>query len=499
MQSLFKLITKPSTRSFILQFSAALLIGFMLRFVVNLTPVWWLVWIAPVPLLVIALRSNKRDTFWITAVAASIGLSSNLHYYQLVMPAPIAVLVLLAQSWLWVLVIMTTRRLVLRYQSWWTVLVYPVVWCAVDTLLAHCLPDGNWGSLAYSQTEFLPMLQVTSLFGVAGLLFLLALFPSAIALAFVYGRRLHHVPWAYGLTTLLLIATFTYGEFRLQDPSGKQQVVFGLVSIDDAIGLQASATYAASIWQQYDRHVATLAAQGAKIIVLPEKIAMLTPANAEQLKRYLSSVAKAHHVWIIAGSAIDDGSRPSNLAWMFSPLGILTNNYQKHHLAPPERDYATGVDYQTKVIDATLYGLAICKDMHFASLGRAYTERNVGVMLVPAWDFYFDQWIASRTTLIRGVESGYIVVRSAREGLLTVSDAYGRVLAEKPSSGMPGQTLLVKTNIAARLTTLYSIIGGLFGWLCVLCLVGMAAWPVASAYLRAYKALPNSNLGDASI
>lgn len=133
MQSLFRLITKPSTRSFILQFGTALLIGFMLRFVVNLTPVWWLVWIAPVPLLVIALRSNKRDTFWITAVTASIGLSSNLHYYQLVMPAPIAVLVLLAQSWLWVFVIMTTRRIVRRYQSWWTVLVYPVMWCAVDT------------------------------------------------------------------------------------------------------------------------------------------------------------------------------------------------------------------------------------------------------------------------------------------------------------------------------------------------------------------------------
>lgn len=94
-------------------------------------------------------------------------------------------------------------------------------------------------------------------------------------------------------------------------------------------------------------------------------------------------------------------------------------------------------------------------------------------------------------TLIRGVESGYIVVRSAREGLLTVSDAYGRVLAEKPSSGMPGQTLLVKTNIAAHLPTLYSIIGDLFGWLCVLCALVVGVLSAASTYVKDKNIMAN--------
>jgi apolipoprotein N-acyltransferase len=106
--------------------------------------------------------------------------------------------------------------------------------------------------------------------------------------------------------------------------------------------------------------------------------------------------------------------------------------------------------------------------MHIAALGRAYGQRHAAVMLVPAWDFdYLDGWMEARTTLVRGIENGYDIVRASREGLLTASDAYGRILAEVPSSAMPGRSLLVKVVIAAPTPTLYTRIGNVFGWLCV--------------------------------
>ncbi len=106
--------------------------------------------------------------------------------------------------------------------------------------------------------------------------------------------------------------------------------------------------------------------------------------------------------------------------------------------------------------------------MHFASLGRAYGQRHAAVMLVPAWDFdYLDGWIEARATSMRGVENGYAIVRASREGLLTASDAYGRILAEVPSSPMPGRSLLAKVVIAAQVPTLYTRIGNLFGWFSV--------------------------------
>lgn len=456
--------------NFLYQLLAAVSTGVLLRFVVNLHPVSWLVWFAPVALLVMAIRFPPRNARWAVTLAAFIGASVNFHYFSLVMPLPAVLAAITAQTLLWAFVIMATRRVVLRYQAWWTVFAYPVLWVAADTLLAALLPDGNWGSLAYSQSDQLPVLQIASLFGTAGVLFLLCLVPSALALAIVYGRSLSRGWIAYGLTALLLAAALAYGSLRLRSPVTGSEITFGLVSIDDPIGPRASEAYASPILGRYGQLVQSVAAQGAHIVVLPEKIAVLTPAHAPEAQQQFSAWARQNRVWLEVGIGIDDGKSPMNWEWLFSPEGALVSSYMKHHMAPPERreHYASGSDYNIYPIDNQLYGLAVCKDMHFAAFGRAYGERHASVMLVPAWDFaYLDDWLEARTTVFRGVENGYTIIRASREGLLTVSDPYGRVVGERRSSVMPGVTLIARAKVAGPVPTLYTRIGNLFGWLCV--------------------------------
>jgi apolipoprotein N-acyltransferase len=206
------------------------------------------------------------------------------------------------------------------------------------------------------------------------------------------------------------------------------------------------------------------------VIVLPEKIAFITPAKVTEWQQHFSALALENQVWLEVSVGIYDGKNPTNWAWLFSPDGALAASYQKHHMAPPERHerYASGSDYSVVSIDGQTYGLAICKDMHFATFGRAYGERHATVMLVPAWDFnYLDGWMASRITTMRGIENGYTIVRASREGLLTVSDAYGRILAERKSSEMPGSSMMARVTVADPVPTLYTRIGNLFGWICV--------------------------------
>jgi apolipoprotein N-acyltransferase len=457
-------------RIILIQIAVAVAAGVLLRFAVGLRPVWWLVWLAPVPLLLIAFRFRTRDARWMVYLAAIIGTSCNFHYFRLVMPLPAVIVSIVAQALLWGFLIFATRRVVVRYQAWWTVFAYPVLCVAVDTLAAALLPDGNWGSLAYSQSDQLPILQIAALFGTAGLLFLISLVPSTLALAIAYGRSLRRSWIAYAITALLLVSSILYGTFRLEKPVRGVETKFGFVSIDDPIGVRASASYAAKIFDEYDRRTAELAAQGAQVVVFPEKIAMLTPAMAAEREQHFSALARQNHIWLEVGVGIDDDKNPTNWAWLFAPDGALAASYEKHHMAPPERraHYSTGSDYSLNAIGGESYGLAICKDMHFAALGRAYGQRHAAVMLVPAWDFdYLDGWMEARTTSMRGVENGYAIVRASREGLLTASDAYGRILAEVSSSAMPGRSLLAKVVVAAPLPTLYTRIGNLFGWLCV--------------------------------
>ena len=459
--------------------------GLMLRYVVGLEPIWWLAWLAPAALLALAYRHDAAPARWIVACAALIAASVNLPYYQTLMPAAAGVAVTVAQALLWFLAVLGARRVVLRYEHWTTVFAYPVMWTAIDTLMAALLPDGNWGNIGYSQYEFPAALQIAALFGTGGVTFMVSLVASALAMALAFGVRAPRVRRAGAAAALLTFAALGYGTLRLQTaPVGEgTETMFGLVAVDNAAGLQSTHTYSEPIWRQYEEHIVTLAGQGASVIVLPEKVAVMSPAQAARAQARFAQLAARLKVWIEIGVGIDDGKKRLNLAWLLSPQGGLAQNYQKHHMAPPERDYSSGDGYSLQTMGelqgGLKYGLAICKDMHFASLGRAYGRRQAGVMLVPAWDFGVDRFLATGMTTMRGVENGYTIVRSSREGLLTVSDPYGRIVAQRDSALMPGSALLVRVRVPAPVATLYTRIGDSLGWICVIAALAGAAMMVA--------------------
>lgn len=324
-------------------------------------------------------------------------------------------------------------------------------------------------------------MQLAALAGVPGLLFLLCLLPSALALLLAGGRA--YAP-AAGATALLLVVAWAGGAWRVQGAPESGGPLAGLVAIDDFIGPATPPARAQAIWGQYARHVVQLAGQGARLVLLPEKIAVLTPAQADAVGQRFQALARSAGVWITVGIGVHDAAGRRNLAWLFSPDGAAPVSYQKHHLAPPERDFLAASAYAVQPVAGQAMGLAICKDMHFAPLGQAYGAAGAQAMLVPAWDFQFDAWMGARMTVVRGVENGYAVLRAAREGVLTVSDAYGRVLAERASSSMPGSTLLAPLPAHPSVSTWAGWLGPLFGWLCValgvilLCL-GRRAVPAA--------------------
>lgn len=455
--------------------AAAIAAGILLRFVVSVTPVWWLAWVGPLPLLVLGFGADRGVARWLVPLAALIATSANLSYYRSVsMPLIVALLLVVAHALLWSAIVLRSRRVIERYRAPWTVLAYPVLWTAADTLMARLLPDGNFTSLGYSQGDVLPVLQVTSLVGVAGLVFVLCLVPSTLAYVATYGRTITHRWRAPIATAIVIAACIGYGYVRLGHTTDGSLVTFGLVSIDDAIGLETTPEHAGRIRGEYDRQIDALVARGAQVIVLPEGIALLSQEGAARWRAHFAELALRNHVWLEVGIGIDDrtpdgGGSRVNRSWLFDPNGSLAADYQKHFMAPPERhdDVRPGSEFSVVSIAERPYGLAICKDMHFASLGRSYAERGAAVMLVPAWDWKVDAWLAERITATRGVESGYMVVRAARTGLLTINDPQGRVLASAASAKLPGSSLLATVRVPAATTTIYAIIGDAFGWLCV--------------------------------
>ena len=118
--------------------------------------------------------------------------------------------------------------------------------------------------------------------------------------------------------------------------------------------------------------------------------------------------------------------------------------------------------------------MEICKDMDFPGLSREYGRKGVALLLVPAWDFTLDGWLHGRMAVLRGVENGFTIVRSAKQGLLTVSDDRGRILAQQDAAYVSSGTLLTTAPVRHD-ETFYSRWGDWFAWLNVAGLVAILA------------------------
>lgn len=100
-----------------------------------------------------------------------------------------------------------------------------------------------------------------------------------------------------------------------------------------------------------------------------------------------------------------------------------------------------------------------------------------------------DRWLRARAAALWGLENGFTVVHSSRDGVLSVSDRYGRFGGAIPSDSAPVATLLVAAPLAPGAPTPYALLGDWFGWLCVAA-CAMALGPLRRGQATRAKAPP---------
>jgi apolipoprotein N-acyltransferase len=326
-----------------------------------------------------------------------------------------------------------------------------------DTLIAATSPHGSAGALAYSQMDFLPVIQIAALGGAPAITFIVTLFASAIAILIT--KRTFT---ATAAPALVIGGALAFGVFRIpavepEVPSGPSRTLNAtLIAGDHFEGIPMEWR---SVWNAYTPQIERAADDGRRIIILPEKIAHIPPDERGVAIEQLAEIARRRNVLIVAGA--DDEADDGRFNRAFAFTRETWQSYDKRHVIPGfESHFDLGTGPLIFAHEDVRYGVAICKDMDFPSLGREYA--GVDIMLVPAWDFTNDAWLHSRMAMLRGVESGYAIARSARNGVLTVSDAYGRVTAEAPSGPQTAYNVTVPRNGA--IATLYARIGDAFGW-----------------------------------
>jgi apolipoprotein N-acyltransferase len=424
--------------------------------------VWPLAWLAPIPVLVLAVHRSWRVAAGVAFTASLLGDLSLARTY-----GPGAVLIFgVPPALAFAAATLVGRSAARRLPAPLAVFAFPTMLTSYEFLFSRISPNGTFWSLGYSQTDFLPLLQVVSLTGLWGVVFVLTLVPSAAALAMF---RRSFAPLIPALA--ILLAALGFGAWRLVDAPDEASVRVGLAATDRGLpdaSITTDRSMALTAAAAYADRVARLAVQGAQIVVLPEKMVGVTSDSADAVVKVFSDTARAAHVMVIAGLSRNGVQPRRNLALVIAQDGTLVVEYEKRYLVPMiETTFASGHTLGLFAGPGADWGVAICKDLDFPAWSRAYGQRGVRVMAVPAWDFVRDARMHSRMAVMRGVENGFTIARAAQEGLVTFSDAYGRILGEQSSAADP---MMVQSVPIGPGATLYTRYGDWFGWANVMAL-----------------------------
>jgi apolipoprotein N-acyltransferase len=432
-----------------------------------------LLWIAPMPIIYISLSVSFAKAFWAAFTAYLLGWLGWTFYLIAVVPIVLVMIFSISIPLIFALTILAAREIGLKYNGWWTIFTFPVLWTTFEFLLIRFSSDGTFGSIAYTQSDFLPVVQVASLTGILGITFVVTLIPSAIAFCLHYRKLRRRMFTILGVALVFLAFVLVFGLIRLNSDSSSGEIRIGMTVASEKIHNETRKPDPGKeidIAELYAHQIEKLVSNGAKVILLPEKIIAATPAIDTDISHIFADCAKRLNCTIIVGyTRISDHSK-MNSAVVFSPEGTKLADYNKVNLFEGERynGFIPGKGPAIYNYNGVQSGVVVCKDMDFHNFLRRYvSEGNVSVIYAPAWDFVKDDWLHSRMAIMRGVENGFAVVRNARLGRLTISDNRGRVLNE--ASSIKGEPVSLVGNVEIiRSKTLFSRLGDWFGWLNVL-------------------------------
>lgn len=390
------------------------------------------------------------------------------------------------------------RKLKIFNHSVIRVLFPALLWVVFEWIQAQTWAGVPWGKIALGQTSVPAIIQCSSLLGPYFLSFIVIAFSSLIASAVLNivlekgSEKMFVLPTSgvisFALAVLLFALNFTYGSVRvniLKSKTNENTVSVAAVQGNISSMDKWSSESLDMTFDIYREQTLEAAAEGAELVVWPETALPYSLNSNPILIDYVSSVAREGNVTILVGAfyKTDDGGLENSILQVTPEGDIVDSHYSKRHLVPfgeyvPMRKVIMTlipplneigmldddiIPGKTPAVHDTEHGNVgslICFDSIYEPLARDSVNAGAQLITLSTNDSWFNDSSAvyqhNRHSVLRAVETGRYVVRSANTGISSVISPIGDVLCEIPP--------LVSGHITADVSmidtpTVYSIVG----------------------------------------
>jgi apolipoprotein N-acyltransferase len=433
---------------------------------------WPFTLFAPLPMLAAAFAAPT----WMRAMLCAflpifIGIFGEWSAESFFLPMPIFVAIGIVSGIIIGLLALVARAAARTWTGWTAALVFPILYTALNFILARAQYDGTWADPAYRMDTLQPLLQFASLTGLWGIVFAMSIPASAIAFAWyrVESGRPWMTPTAVGLGIFAAVIIFGFVRFATSGPEPRVRVAMIASDHEMRYSRTTNEADAADLLGFYASQVPTAAAKGAQVVVMPEKIVGVTDEDRAALQKILSDAASASHVWIVAGVNEFSHTPKLNAAWIFADDGKFVGEYDKHYFVRGfEAGYQPGPSIFTFDAPWGKTGVAICKDLDYPWFIRGYGAEDIRLMLVPAWDWEGPNALMhERMSWVRGVENGFATARAAKTGYVTAHCAYGSSFGSDSTFAHDPAIIVANLPLGPG-ATFYTRFGDWSGWLSII-------------------------------
>ena len=475
-------------------------------------------WVAPIFLL----RFSRASRPWAaTSLIALVAVADVLYWWVEVGNAGKLVpenLLLIPLGLIFALPYAMDRLLAPRLGLVGRLMVFPAAWACAEFLLGSLSPlGGTYGLRAVTQTDNLPVLQLTALLGPYSIGFLIGLSATTVnglwetpshsrvrtagaavaalfALVFIggglrlafttppkaYVRMAAITPSMYAQTAARAMIEGRPADPRAYvDPSQMHSgtLLFAnkaeVAHVSPAVARQAYSI----VYDDLFSSTRSAAHSGAKIVVWSETAApLLSEADKPALLAKIGEVAREEGIFIDAAIGQPFTRNETHL---LGPDGKELWAYDKNHPVPMmEPVKPRRMPAPTAFTPFGRLTNIICFDADFPAQSRV----NADVMLVPGFDWpQIGRAHTLKMASVRAIENGYAMIRSAYWSQSAAFDRLGRVLATQDTTG-PDAHIMYADVPTTGVRTVYNRTGDILIWFS---LAGLVA-----AVTAAYRQIP---------
>ena len=347
---------------------------------------------------------------------------------------------------------------------------FPVIMIIMEWIQYTYTPLASWGVAAYTMHDNVSLIQTVSLFGLAGLSFLIYWVNASIA-NIIIKRKISISTFQLPLIILFFLIAFGSVRYDMGKASGIDTVTVAAVGTDSkANGLPLPSKESnEQVKTALFKRTRTAADGGAKIISWNEAAIFIMPEDEHVWINSIQELAAELKITLIASYVTPISQTPlkyENKYQFIDSSGNVTHAYLKHQPVPGEPAVQGKSPLKVVDISGTKIGAAICYDYDFPYLAKGYGELGADMVIIPSSDWRGIDPLHTEMAAFRAVEQGHSVLRSTRFGLSAAITPYGEMVSQM-SSFDDNDKIMYSQLPTKGITTLYSIIQDSFVYLSI--------------------------------